>query len=59
MDVAKISMAMSQAQLKQQASLAVLKKAMNTAEMAGEGLVNMLNQSVPHPHLGGKVDIKT
>lgn len=62
MDVAKVSMAMSQASLKQQASLAVLKKAMTTAEIGAEGLIDMLNQSVgnnaPHPYLGGKIDIK-
>lgn len=58
MDVAKVSMAMSQAQLKQQANLSVMKKAMNTAEMSGDALIEMLNKSVAHPNLGGKVDVK-
>lgn len=58
MDVAKVSMAMSQAQLKQQANLSVMKKAMDTTEMTGDALIEMLNESVPHPHLGGKVDVK-
>lgn len=51
---------MNQAHLQQQASLAVLKKAMNTAEMNANGLIEMLNQSVaiPHPYKGGSIDIK-
>lgn len=58
MDVAKVSIAMNQAQLQQQANLSVMKKAMNTAEMNGDALIEMLNNSVPHPNLGGKVDVK-
>lgn len=64
MDIAKVSMAMSQASLKQQASLSVLKHAMTTAEVNANGLIEMLNQSVsaggnaPHPYLGGKIDMK-
>ena len=60
MDIAKVSIAMNQAHLQQQASLAVLKKAMNTAEMNANGLIEMLNQSVaiPHPYKGGSIDIK-
>ncbi|HZW67705.1 MAG TPA: YjfB family protein [Pseudogracilibacillus sp.] len=58
MDIAKVSMAMSQAQLKQAASLSVMKKAMDTTEMSGDALVEMLNKSVPHPYLGKSVDVK-
>lgn len=58
MDVAKVSMAMSQAQLKQQATLSVMKKAMDTTEMSGDAFIEMLNKSVPHPYLGANVDVK-
>ncbi|HLS67035.1 MAG TPA: YjfB family protein [Pseudogracilibacillus sp.] len=62
MDIAAMSMALSQANVKQQASLAVMKKAMTTTETNAQGLIDMLNQSVgnnaPHPYLGGKVDVK-
>lgn len=55
-------MALSQANIKQQASLAVMKKAMTTTEESAHGLIDMLNQSVgnnaPHPYLGGSVDVK-
>lgn len=57
-DVAKLSMAMNQANLKQQANLAVMKKAMNTAEVNGNALIEMLQKSAPHPNLGDKVDVK-
>lgn len=62
MDIAKMSILMNQAHLQQQASLAVLKKAMNTAEMNANGLIDMLNQSVgnqaQHPYKGANIDIK-
>lgn len=62
MDIAKMSILMNQAHLQQQASFAVLKKAMNTAEMNANGLIDMLNQSVgnqaQHPYKGANIDIK-
>ncbi len=62
MDIAKMSILMNQAHLQQQASLAVLKKAMNTAEMNANGLIDMLNQSVgnqaQHSYKGANIDIK-
>jgi len=62
MDVAKMSMVLNQASLQQQASLAILKKAMVTAEDNADGLIHMLQQSVgneaPHPYLGNKIDMK-
>jgi len=57
-----MSVVMKQAQVKQQASLAVMKSAMSTAEMNGQALIEMLNKSAtpqaPHPHLGNQVDVK-
>ncbi len=60
-DIAALSVVMNQSQVKQQASLAVMKNAMSTAEMNGAALIEMMNQSspaAPHPYLGGKIDLK-
>lgn len=62
LDIAALSIVMKQAQVKQQASLSVMKSAMNTAENNAVALLDMLNQStgqtVSHPYLGQKVDLK-
>lgn len=62
LDIAALSIVMKQSQVKQQASLAVMKNAMSTAETNGNALIDMLHQSTanqaPHPHLGGQVDLK-
>lgn len=65
MDIALVSMALSQGQLQQQASLSVMKIAMDQAEgnsdflnkMMGESNVQAL-QHAAQPHLGGNIDIK-
>ncbi|WP_018394628.1 YjfB family protein [Bacillus sp. 37MA] len=65
MDIALMSMALSQGQIQQQASLSIMKKVMDQAEgnaaflnkMTGETNVQAL-QHVAQPHLGGNVDIK-
>lgn len=65
MDVALLSMAMSQSQIQQQVSISVLKQAMDQAEvnanfinsMIGEADVQAL-QHAAQPHLGGTIDIK-
>lgn len=57
-----MSIAMNQAQVKQQASLSVLKSAMSTAEQDGAALINMLDSSgvsqASHPSLGTQIDVK-
>ena len=62
LDIAGMSIAMSQAKVQQQASLSVMKSAMTTAEQDGEALINMLNNSsIPqasHPNLGTQIDVK-
>lgn len=62
LDIAAMSVVMKQAQVKQQAGLAVMKSAMTTAEANGAALIDMLNHStVPqasHPHLGKQIDVK-
>lgn len=65
MDIALLSMALSQGQVQQQASISVMKKAMDQAETGAEGLTKMIAsadvQALQHaaqPHLGGNIDIK-
>jgi len=62
LDIAALSTVMKQAQVKQQASLSVMKSAMSTAEMNGAALIDMLNnsttQQAPHPYLGNQIDVK-
>ena len=57
MDIAKLSIAMSQSQLKQQASISVMRKTMDQAEIQSEQMIRMLEESV-QPHLGGNVNLK-
>ncbi|OKL36338.1 YjfB family protein [Domibacillus mangrovi] len=65
MDIALMSMALSQGQVQQQASLAVMNKVMDQAQgnaafinkMMGEANVQAL-QHAAQPHLGGNVDVK-
>ncbi|AXI39022.1 putative motility protein [Bacillaceae bacterium ZC4] len=62
MDVAALSVALSQSNVQQQASLSVLKLAMNTAEQNGKNIAEMLKGSQPavslELHLGNTVDLK-
>lgn len=57
-----MSVVLNQAQVKQQASVSVMKSAMSTAEQNGQALIEMLNTSnapqVQHPHLGSTIDLK-
>jgi hypothetical protein len=64
-DIALLSMAMSQSQVQQQASMSVMKLAMGNADQQGGDLqalrsttdVAMLQQAT-QPHLGGNIDVK-
>lgn len=65
MDIALLSMALSQGQIQQQASISVMKKAMDQAEGNADLLTKMLSevdqqalQRAAEPHLGGNIDIK-
>lgn len=57
MDIARLSMAMSQANVQQQVSLSVMGKTMDQVEMQGDGLIEMLEKSV-HPYLGQTIDVQ-
>ncbi|WP_066290400.1 YjfB family protein [Bacillus sp. FJAT-29937] len=65
MDIALLSMALSQGQVQQQASMSVMKIAMDQAETGADGLTKMMAtadvQALQHatqPHLGGNIDLK-
>lgn len=57
MDIAALSMVLSQMNVRQEASVSLMKKSMDQAETNGESAVKMLEQSA-QPHLGGTVDLK-
>lgn len=65
MDIPLMSMALSQDQVQRQASISVMKKAMDQAEGNAEFINKMMSgsqiQALQHaaqPHLGGHIDIK-
>ncbi|MDV2886276.1 YjfB family protein [Alkalihalophilus pseudofirmus] len=64
MDIALLSMALNQGQVQQQASMAVMKKAMGNAEQQGEALQKLMSsadakaiQQAAQPHLGSTIDL--
>ncbi|KAA0957471.1 putative motility protein [Planococcus sp. ANT_H30] len=57
MDIAALSMAMSQASVRTEANVSIMKKTIDQAETNGQDVVKMLEQSV-QPHIGGSVDLK-
>ncbi|QXM05183.1 YjfB family protein [Crassaminicella indica] len=57
MDIAAMSTIMSQEKVMQQASLSVMKMAMDTSKSQSVELTKMMEQSV-NPHVGGNIDIK-
>ncbi|MGY4688936.1 YjfB family protein [Salibacterium sp. K-3] len=63
MDIAGTSVAHSQAQVQQQASMSIMKKAMDTSEQQGNLLNDMLDKSgaqaiqqAAQPHKGASID---
>jgi len=60
MDVAGLSIMLKQSQVQQQASLSVMKKAMNMGEQNAAQLLEMMgsSQEAPHPHLGKSIDLQ-
>lgn len=57
MDIAALSMGLSQMKVAQQASISVMKMAMETPEAQMDDLVRAMEQSV-QPHVGTSIDIK-
>ena len=65
MDIPLMSMVLSQGQVQQQASISVMKEAMDQAEGNAEFINKMMSgsqiQALQHaaqPHLGGNIDLK-
>ena len=57
MDIAALSMALSQMNVRTEANVSIVKKTIDQAETNGQDVVKMLEQSV-QPHIGGRLDIK-
>ena len=57
MDIAALSMALSQVNVRTEANISIMKKTIDQAETNGQDVVKMLKQSV-QPHIGGMLDIK-
>lgn len=57
MDIAALSMGLSQANLMSSVNLSVLSMSMDTVEEAGDAMIKMMEQSVT-PELGQTIDIK-
>ncbi|CAM3280840.1 MULTISPECIES: YjfB family protein [Saccharibacillus] len=57
MDIAALSVAMSQTAFRQQASTQVMNISMDQAKQQGEQMAKMLETSVA-PHVGGSIDIR-
>lgn len=62
MDIASVSMALSQIQLGSQVGTAVLGKAMDTNEALADGLIEMIDSAAMersvNPNVGGNFDLK-
>jgi len=62
MDIAGVSMALSRVSDQSQIGTAVLKKAMDTNQSLGEGMVQMLDAAAMersvNPDVGGNIDIR-
>lgn len=56
MDIAALSMTLSQMQLQTEVSTAVLAKTLDSSKLQGESMTKLLEQSV-NPHLGQSIDI--
>lgn len=57
MDIAALSMALSQMNVRTEANVSIMKKTIDQAETNGQDVVKMLEQSV-QPHIGSRLDIK-
>lgn len=57
MDIAALSTVMSQMKIQQEASIGVMKMAMDTTKQNTSEMVKTMEMSV-NPHLGGSIDVK-
>lgn len=61
MDIAGVSSALAAASTKSQVGVAMLSKSLDTNEVLGQGMVEMLDSAAMErsvaPHLGGNIDL--
>ena len=60
MNIPELSMALSNTQLANQVSIAVLDKALENSETAGASMISMMDRSMElsvNPHIGGNIDM--
>lgn len=57
MDIAALPMALSQMNVRQEATVSVMKKSIDQVESNGDSIVKMLEQSV-QPYIGRSIDLK-
>lgn len=57
MDIAAMSVIMGQTQVRQQAGIALMDKALNQAEGQSDAMLKMLEESA-QPHLGSTIDTR-
>ncbi len=57
MDIPAMSMAMSNAKINQQVSIAVLKKTMDTAEQQSNDMLKMMETTTVDPNSAGKLNL--
>ncbi|EOS74466.1 MAG: YjfB family protein [Lachnospiraceae bacterium] len=60
MNIPELSTALANVKLTNEVGIAVLDKALESSEMTGASMINMMNQSMElsvNPHLGGNIDM--
>ena len=57
MDIAGLSMALSQTQLMNDVSTAMMSKSLDTVDTLGDSMIQMMEQSVT-PNVGSNIDIR-
>ena len=60
MNIPALSMSLSQVNLGNQISIAMLSKSLDTAEAAGAAMIDMMNKSMElsiNPNIGGNIDL--
>lgn len=58
MDIAELSVAMSQSSVQQSAGIALIKKAMDNGEQNAMQMTEMMQSNVVDPNLGQHVDVR-
>jgi len=64
MDIARMSVLLNLVEVRQAASLSVMKMAMDNAKQNGKAMTQMLQNSTPEmevvslPHLGNRIDVR-